>query len=81
MDVKFENGMCKIAVTDYGSGVSRAARDKILTQPKTTKKQGSGIGLYFGKKLANEKLSGDVKLLSAGDPTTFELSFEINLKE
>ncbi|MBF0985133.1 MAG: hypothetical protein HXK63_08370, partial [Campylobacter sp.] len=52
-----------------------------LTQPKTTKKQGSGIGLYFGKKLANEKLAGDIRLLSAGDPTTFELGFEINLKE
>ena len=81
LDVKFENGTCKIAVTDYGSGVSRELRDKILTQPKTTKKQGSGIGLYFGKKLANEKLAGDIKLLSAGDPTTFELSFETNLKE
>ena len=81
IDVKFENGMCKIAITDYGSGVSRELRDKILTQPKTTKKQGSGIGLYFGKKLANEKLAGDIKLLSAGDPTTFELSFETNLKE
>ncbi len=81
LDVKFENGMCKISVTDYGSGVSRELRDKILTQPKTTKKQGSGIGLYFGKKLANEKLAGDIRLLSAGDPTTFELSFEINLKE
>ena len=81
IEVKFENGMCKIAVTDYGSGVSKELRDKILTQPKTTKKQGSGIGLYFGKKLANEKLAGDVKLLSAGDPTTFELGFEINLKE
>jgi len=81
LDVKFENGTCKIAVTDYGSGVSKELRDKILTQPKTTKKQGSGIGLYFGKKLANEKLAGDIRLLSAGDPTTFELSFEINLKE
>ena len=81
IDVKFENGMCKISVTDYGSGVSRAARDKILTQPKTTKKQGSGIGLYFGKKLANKKLAGDIRLLSAGPPPTFELSFEINLKE
>jgi len=81
IEVKFENGMCKISVTDYGSGVSKELRDKILTQPKTTKKQGSGIGLYFGKKLANEKLAGDIRLLSAGDPTTFELGFEINLKE
>ena len=70
-----------LAVMDEEKGVSKERRDKILTQPKTTKKQGSGIGLYFGKKLANEKLSGDVKLLSAGNPTTFELGFEINLKE
>lgn len=71
---------CRITVSDFGGGVSEALKDKILTEPKTTKKQGSGIGLYFGKKLANEKINGDIKLLSAANPTTFELSFDMNLR-
>nr|WP_228026648.1 hypothetical protein [Campylobacter sp. RM12916] len=55
-------------------------RDKIFSMPKTTKKSGNGIGLYFGKKLANEKIGGDLKLVSDANPTVFELSFDINLK-
>ncbi|MDU6828284.1 sensor histidine kinase [Campylobacter curvus] len=80
LSVSADGQKCRIGVSDFGGGVSEALKDKILTEPKTTKKQGSGIGLYFGKKLANEKINGDIKLLSAANPTTFELSFDVDLR-
>lgn len=79
--VKFDEKRCFISISEFGIGVSKAMMEKILTQPKTTKKQGNGIGLYFGKKLANEKIKGDIKLINSALPTIFELSFDINLKE
>jgi len=53
---------------------------KIFTWLNTTKKQGNGIGLYFAKKLAREKLNGDITLAHNLKPTIFELSFDKNLK-
>ena len=55
--------------------------EKIFTWLNTTKKQGNGIGLYFAKKLAQENLNGDVRLVNNAKPTVFELSFDINLKD
>lgn len=80
IEVKFDDKKCYIRVIELGSGVSEAMSKKIFAEPKTTKKQGSGIGLYFAKKLANEKINGDIKLINRAAPTIFELSFDINLK-
>ncbi|MGP1360742.1 ATP-binding protein [Campylobacter sp.] len=76
----FEN-KSYIGVYDNGNGVSQQMSEKIFTWLNTTKKQGNGIGLYFAKKLAREKLNGDVKLINNAKPTVFELSFETNLKD
>ena len=76
----FEN-KSYIGVYDNGNGVSKDMSEKIFTWLNTTKKQGNGIGLYFAKKLAREKLNGDIKLINNAKPTVFELSFETNLKD
>lgn len=76
----FEN-KSYIGVYDNGNGVSKDMSEKIFTWLNTTKKQGNGIGLYFAKKLARERLNGDVKLINNAKPTVFELSFETNLKD
>lgn len=80
IEVKFDDQKCYIRVVEFGSGVSEVMSKKIFAEPKTTKKQGSGIGLYFAKKLANKKINGDIKLINKALPTIFELSFDINLK-
>lgn len=80
IDVKFKDSKCYISVSEFGGGVSKRLEKRIFTEPKTTKKHGSGIGLYFAKKLANEKIAGDLRLTNASMPTVFELSFKINLK-
>ncbi|MDO5046391.1 ATP-binding protein [Campylobacter sp.] len=80
IEVNFDDKKCYIRVIEFGSGVSEAISKKIFAEPKTTKKQGSGIGLYFAKKLANKKINGDIRLVNRALPTIFELSFDINLK-
>lgn len=80
IDVKFDDERCYIGVSEFGGGVSDELAKAIFTEPRTTKKHGSGIGLYFAKKLANEKIGGDLTLLNKAMPTVFELSFEMNLK-
>ncbi|WP_170000440.1 cache domain-containing protein [Campylobacter sp. RM9328] len=80
IDVKFDDERCYIDVSEFGGGVSDELAKAIFAEPRTTKKHGSGIGLYFAKKLANEKIGGDLTLLNKAMPTVFELSFEMNLK-
>ena len=72
---------CYIGVYDNGNGVSHQMSKKIFTWLNTTKKQGNGIGLYFARKLAREKLNGDLRLVNNAKPTLFELCFETNLKD
>ena len=82
IELKFRSfeDKCYIGVYDSGGGVSYEMSKKIFTWLNTTKKQGNGIGLYFAKKLAREKLNGDITLAHNIKPTIFELSFEKNLK-
>ncbi|CAD7288128.1 hypothetical protein LMG7974_00847 [Campylobacter majalis] len=77
----FDEQKCYIKIIENGSGVDIAMKDKIFSEPKTTKSYGNGFGLYFGKKLANEKINGNLALKNMANPTIFELSFDINLKE
>ena len=83
IEIKFRSfeDKCYIGVYDNGNGVSEQMSEKIFTWLNTTKKQGNGIGLYFAKKLTQEKLNGDVRLVNNAKPTVFELSFDINLKD
>lgn len=81
INVKFDDIHCYIDVCDTGHGVSKSLQEKIFELPKTTKKSGNGIGLYFGKRLANDKLGGDIKLVSVASPTIFQLSFLRNIKD
>ncbi|WP_169764752.1 sensor histidine kinase [Campylobacter mucosalis] len=76
IDVSFNENICFIYISDFGGGVSEEIKQIMFTKPKTTKKHGSGIGLYFAKKLAKEKLDGDLILLNRVNPTKFELNFK-----
>ncbi|MGG7073856.1 cache domain-containing protein, partial [Campylobacter sp. 9BO] len=80
LDAKIDEMQCRICVIESGIGVSKDMVDKIFNAPKTTKKTGNGIGLYFGKKLANEKINGDIALKQMANPTIFELTFQRNLE-
>ncbi|WP_338084665.1 sensor histidine kinase [Campylobacter anatolicus] len=81
IDAKFDTKKCYILVSDFGYGLSYELSMRIFAEPKTTKKHGNGIGLYFGKKFANDNINGDVRLINRANPTMFELSFDIDLKD
>ncbi len=71
-----ENGVVSIDVSDWGGGVCKEDMETLFMALKSSKKYGgTGIGLYFSKKLAKEKLLGDLTLVSCKLPTTFRLTF------
>lgn len=74
--VTCEFGKVLIDISDGGGGISKEVQETLFSEFKVSKKyQGSGIGLYFAKKLAKEKLLGDLTLHNAASPTTFRLMF------
>jgi two-component system sensor histidine kinase PilS (NtrC family) len=46
-----ESGFCVITVADNGPGISKAALGKIFEPFYTTRKEGSGLGLYIARQL------------------------------
>jgi nitrogen fixation/metabolism regulation signal transduction histidine kinase len=73
---KHKNGSVKVRFKDNGKGISKEEVDKIFIPFYTTKKEGSGIGLSFARKIM--KLHrGDIQLYSQpGEGATCELYFE-----
>ncbi|QQF52953.1 HAMP domain-containing histidine kinase [Campylobacter fetus subsp. venerealis] len=66
-----------IRVIDQAGGISSGIIKKLFSNFKISQKDGgSGIGLYFAKKIANEILKGDLKLVSAKNPTISELRMQ-----
>lgn len=71
-----------IEVADYGDGIPNEIKKTLFSQIKTSKERsGSGIGLYFSKKLANDKLQGDLQLKSLKNPTIFSLRIAKDLNK
>ncbi len=74
--VNVEDKYTYIDVIDKADGISAEVMPTLFKNMKSSKKNlGSGIGLYFAKKLAKEKLGGDLILQKSSSPTTFRLSF------
>jgi len=74
--VNVEDKYTYIDVIDKADGISAEVMPTLFKNMKSSKKNlGSGIGLYFAKKLAKEKLGGDLILQKSSSPTTFKLSF------
>lgn len=72
---KAENGKVIIDVIDWGGGIDESASETLFSMTKNSqKRQGSGLGLFFAKKLAQEKLLGDLVLEHSSNPTIFRLS-------
>ncbi len=58
----YESGRVFMRIEDDGSGVSESVRTKLFTPFSTTKAQGTGLGLSFVKKVAEEN-GGDVRFV------------------
>lgn len=78
IEITKDNEFAYIRVCDYGGGIKEQIANKIFSTLKTSQKEeGSGIGLYFAKKIAIEKLHGDLILKNLKNPTIFELRIKI----
>lgn len=72
---KIEQDKVIIDVIDWGGGIELSEYETLFSHTKSSKKkQGSGLGLFFAKKLAQEKLKGDLILESPKNPTIFRLT-------
>ena len=76
LNISSKSGKVTIDIADWGCGISKETQSSLFSEFKSSKKyEGSGIGLYFAKKLAKEKLCGDLILHNAVSPTIFRLTF------
>ncbi|MBR8463364.1 sensor histidine kinase [Campylobacter sp. faydin G-24] len=66
-----------ISVSDNGVGISK--KIKLFKESQTTKKEGSGNGLYICKLLA-KKIGGQIYLKSRVSPTSFEFTLNKDKK-
>jgi signal transduction histidine kinase len=74
MDEKFVH----IFVSDFGIGIAKEMKKRLFSEIKSSaKKQGSGMGLFFSKRLAKERLCGDLTLVNDKMPTIFKLTLAI----
>lgn len=81
IDISQNETLAFVKVYDFALGIDENAQKSIFREFKQTdKKQGFGLGLYFAKKLAKEKLKGDLRLVSSQNPTKFELSFQKDIR-
>jgi len=77
---KMEQDKVIIDVIDWGSGIELSEHESLFSHIKSSKKkQGSGLGLFFAKKLAQQKLKGDLILESPKNPTIFRLTLAQHL--
>ncbi|ASC93563.1 ATP-binding protein [Sulfurospirillum diekertiae] len=75
--VSLDGELVNVDIADWGEGISKAIEEKLFDNIKSSKKTlGSGIGLYFARKLAREKLKGDLVLVQSSMPTIFRFSFK-----
>jgi len=61
-----------ISITDNGPGIPAAIKDKVLQPFFTTKKEGTGLGLYISYSIM-KTLKGDLEIQSSGQGTRVNL--------
>lgn len=82
IEVKKERELIHVDVIDFGSGIDQKIRYAIFNEITSSKKsKGFGMGLYVSKKIAIEKIGGNLELIHLKNPTIFRLSFKQNLKD
>ncbi|QKF81214.1 sensor histidine kinase [Halarcobacter ebronensis] len=82
IEVEEREDMVFIKIIDWGGGISNQDIKKLFSdhEGKSKKNLGSGIGLFFAKKLAQEKLKGDIILEKNYNPTVFTFNFKKDLE-
>ncbi|MDR1615308.1 MAG: sensor histidine kinase [Campylobacteraceae bacterium] len=70
-----------IFVSDFGTGIDTKIKKRLFLELKgSTKHKGTGIGLFFSRKLARERLMGDLTLINSKMPTIFKLTLSRDIR-
>jgi signal transduction histidine kinase len=83
IEIRFESNEENAAVfiSDFGGGITdKKAKSLFSPLSRSQKPNGFGMGLFFAKKIAKEKLMGDVELANNANPTTFVLKIKKNIR-
>ncbi len=76
ISTSFEEGEIRVAVTDDGCGIPKAAWDQIFQPYYTTKSAGTGLGLFVCRHILEDSQSGRIELSqSSPQGTTITVSF------
>jgi len=71
LSIRKKNDKIIITIQDNANGISREIRSKIFNPYFTTKKDGTGLGLYMSKVIIEEHMKGKINLISNIFGTTF----------
>ena len=74
---RVEDGALVAAVADDGHGIDPAHRDRLFRPYFTTKRHGTGLGLFVTQKLVHAHGGTIACASSPGEGTTFELRFPV----
>ncbi len=66
--------LVKIEVQDSGIGISQKDIHKLFTPFFSRRENGTGLGLFFAKKIIQEHFEGDVKLIRPQNDTIFMIT-------
>jgi signal transduction histidine kinase len=83
IEIKFEidDENAAIFVSDFGGGISnKTAKGLFSPLSRSHKAHGFGMGLFFAKKVAEEKLMGSIELAHNANPTTFVLKIKKDIR-
>ena len=64
-----------LSIEDNAKGISKDNIKKVFDAYFSTKKNGSGIGLYMSKMILNKNLNADIKVNNVNNGANFEIKF------
>ncbi len=71
VEIREEDGMAVVRVTDNGGGIPEEVLPKIFDPYFTTKAKGTGIGLYMTKAIVETNMGGRIEVRNTGDGAEF----------
>jgi len=74
VEVREENDMAVVRVSDNGGGIPDEVLPKIFDPYFTTKEKGTGIGLYMAKAIIETNMGGRIEVCNRGDGARFTVA-------